>query len=60
MFIQSQLSDIDSLLIYMHRGHKYQVKMQKQTIAGHPVGMSFRDVLRVSVTESLDFPPPHS
>ena len=48
----------------MHRGHKYQVKMQKQKIAGHPVGMSpdvllecprtsFRDVLGVNVTERV-------
>ena len=48
----------------MHRGHKYQVKIQKQNIAGHPVGMSpdvllecprtsFRDVLRVNVTERV-------
>ena len=43
--------------------------MQKYNFAGHPVGMSldvllecprtsFRDVLGVNVTESLDFPPP--
>ena len=48
----------------MHRGHKYQVKMQKQKIPGHPVGMSpgvllecprtsFRDVLEVNVTERV-------
>ena len=48
----------------MHRGHKYQVKMQKKNIAGRPVGMSldvllecprtsFGDVLRVNVTERV-------